>query len=606
MKQPRILILLDGSASMLQPWNTSDSRFTTAGRIVTTLMDSIYKVNNQVEFALRVYGHQSPVQDNNCYDTRREVMFSKDNLTQMYLRLHSLHPAGVSPIAYSLKEAAENDLVDEQHNAYTIILITDGGESCNGNICEVAKMLLEKKIFFRPYILSLVDYTPLRQQYDCLGSYLQVANEKDITPTVNTIVSAYRTALTLPTIVSKPIQVTNTPPPAPAPVKVIPQPVVIKRDTPVPLPVVVKKDTPTVKPAPSPVVRYEVKLQISPIAAAIPNRTLPVRFATASLKKLPIPNIKVKPVKPDPDTITITYNKPVTQTPPVQTPPPPKPKPKPQPQPVVKPAQPVVNNTPVDKPRQMAYTRETEDAKETTVSIYFTDGHGKFYQSTPQLQLNDLKGNPVQKFYRTIDAGGIPDPQKVPAGTYDITALGKSRMLMQNVVIEEHKNNKIIVKVPSGTLKFAYIDNPDKPVKEYFAVVQRRFEPGPTVKQRCDSELEYEPGNYYVEINTFPPLRRNLDIDFGSETEIRIDEPGQLQITNTNSVAKVTLYRKVGDKFIPLSNLNVTGNLAAQKLELVPDIYEIHYVKNPNVPFAEETVVRVYVYSKKTTDLMLQ
>src|SRR5207245_1578115 len=83
MKQPRILILLDGSSSMLQPWGKDLVRFSAAGKVVLSLMDSIYKVNNQVEFGLRVYGHQSPAQENNCTDTRQEVMFSKNNLTQM-------------------------------------------------------------------------------------------------------------------------------------------------------------------------------------------------------------------------------------------------------------------------------------------------------------------------------------------------------------------------------------------------------------------------------------------------------------------------------------------------------------------------------------------
>lgn len=615
MKQPRILILLDGSSSMLQPWNAKDSRFTTAGRIVTTLMDSIYKVNNQVEFALRVYGHQSPVQDNNCFDTKREVMFSKDNLTQMFLRLHSLRPAGVSPIAYSLKEAAENDLVDEQHNAYAIILITDGGESCNGNICEVAKMLLEKKIFFRPYILSLVDYAPLQQQYDCLGTYLPVANEKDFIPAINKIVSAYRTALTLPTIISKPLTVTNTTPPPP--VKLVVPKVVVPRDTPKPAPVVVKQDTPVAKPVPaSPVVvSYEVKkVQINPLAAAQTGRTLPVRFATAPFARLSIPRFPLP--KADPDTITLTYSRPVPDKPvpqQQQTPPPPAPKPKPQAQVAVKPVtpKPSVTTPPAPKPaqqyKQVSYTRETEDSKETMVSIYFTDGHGKFYQSTPQLYLNDPKtGNTLQKFYRTIDASGNPDPQKMPAGVYDIVAAGQSRMLMNNVQVEEHKNNKIIVKVTSGTLKFVYEGNPTRPITEYIAVVQRRFEAGPTVKQPCTAELDYEPGNYFVQINTYPPLRYNLDIDFGSETEIHVPEAGFLQITNTNNVGRITLYQNMGDKFVRFGEHMITGNLEAQKIEMRPGVYEIHFVKNPGVPYAEETVIRVRVTSLKTTDLMLQ
>ena len=101
-RQPRILLLLDGSSSMLQPWNNT-IRFKAAAKVVSALMDSIYAVNRGVEFGLRVYGHQSPAQDNDCFDSRMEVMFSKNNATQMDLRLASLRPFGVSPIAYSLR-----------------------------------------------------------------------------------------------------------------------------------------------------------------------------------------------------------------------------------------------------------------------------------------------------------------------------------------------------------------------------------------------------------------------------------------------------------------------------------------------------------------------
>jgi hypothetical protein len=191
-KGNRILILLDGSSSMQEQWSKDQTRFKAASSIVVRLMDSIYQLNNEVEFGLRVYGHQYPAQDNNCFDTKQEVMFSRDNLTQMTLRLESLHPYGISPIAYSLKEAAENDLVDQQHYNYSIILISDGGESCNGNVCAVAKELLEKKIIFRPYIVSLVEYAPLREQYACLGNYLQTSDENEVHSTIEVITSAYK------------------------------------------------------------------------------------------------------------------------------------------------------------------------------------------------------------------------------------------------------------------------------------------------------------------------------------------------------------------------------------------------------------------------------
>src|SRR6185295_11148570 len=167
-------------------------KYKAADELIVHLMDSIYAVNNQIEFSLRVFGHQHTVPENNCYDTKNEVAFSRDNRTQMSYRLDDIKPLGVTPIAYSLMQAAEYDLVDEQHNAYSIILITDGGESCGGDICDVMRKLLKNKVYFKPYIVSLEDDPSLKVTYACMGDYLQVTKDADIPKAVNTIVEAFR------------------------------------------------------------------------------------------------------------------------------------------------------------------------------------------------------------------------------------------------------------------------------------------------------------------------------------------------------------------------------------------------------------------------------
>ncbi|MFI5195642.1 MAG: VWA domain-containing protein [Chitinophagales bacterium] len=197
LTQSRILILLDESSSMIQSWAGGKQKYKAADELILRLMDSIYAVNNQVEFSLRVFGHQHTVAENNCYDTKNEVSFSKDNRTQISFRLDDIHPLGVTPIAYSLEQAAEHDLVDEQHNAYSIILITDGGESCNGDICQVMKKLIKNKVYFRPYIVSLEDDPALKITYSCMGDYLQVTKDDDIPKAVNTIVEAFRPIIKL-------------------------------------------------------------------------------------------------------------------------------------------------------------------------------------------------------------------------------------------------------------------------------------------------------------------------------------------------------------------------------------------------------------------------
>ncbi len=730
-RQPRILLLVDASSSMLQPWGSNATRFQTAAGIIGSLMDSIYAVNPDVEFGLRVYGHQSPAQNNDCFDSRQEVMFSKNNYTQMGLRLASLKPFGVSPIAYSLREAAANDLVDEARNAYSIILITDGGESCGGNICDVAKMLLERKIYFKPYIISLVDYAPLRDQYSCLGAFLQAAKPGDIPVAIRTIVDAYRPQLSAPipvlkteppvvvqpkrdtpavitipawipehtslpdlriavprttmsTAVSRPrvlpvrvpgLQPVSKPEPLPVPVPVQARtnvridalsisrprrPFEIGRYRPLLYTMALPRSAPVTKPDPVPLKqesigamvanashyllerndrRYVVKPRRDALTVRVtkPDWEKPAQEDLATLSPSPVKRplatrgmkelapaaravvlAAVKPSPPEPKRDTVIAVRPPVVTPPLAVskpdtatrtsvtikklaPPPAS----------TQPARPRVPVS-ADKPKETTFTKEVEDAKETSLSILFTDGRGKFYASTPQLQLLDATtGKQVKQFYRTVDAAGNPDPQVVPPGTYNLLVAGRANMLMRRVTVEANKKNKVIVRVNNGSLRFRYLGDNDLPtndraVTEFEAIVNIRFEPGPTIRQRCTSELEYVPGNYYIEVNTMPITRYNVDIDFGAITEIDLPQPGYVQFTNTSPKGQVALFAPLGNKFVRFVNLNVTGNPGSQKLQLKPGAYEAHWVKTPNMPYASETIEKFNVQSNAVTEVELR
>jgi hypothetical protein len=178
-------------------------------------------------------------------------------------------------------------------------------------------------------------------------------------------------------------------------------------------------------------------------------------------------------------------------------------------------------------------------------------------------------------------------------------------MLMRSIVVQPNKRNRVTVKVTNGSLRFRYEDNPDRPITEFDAIVNIRFEPGPTIKQRCTAELEYAPGNYYIEINTMPISRFNVDIDFGAITEIQIPQPGYVQFTNASPRGTATLYAPLGNRFVPFTNVAISGNQTAQRLQLKPGAYEVHWKKNPNSPFATETIDRFVVQSNSVTEVEL-
>jgi hypothetical protein len=614
-KQPRILILLDGSSSMINDWTKGENRFKAAGDIVLHLMDSIYNVNNQVEFSLRVYGHQHTVQEDNCYDTKREVSFSKNNYTQMSLRLASLQPLGVSPIAYSLKEAAENDFVSENDYAYSLVLITDGGESCGGNICDVVKALLEKKIQFKPYIVSLVDYAPLKDQYDCLGNYLTVSKPGEVASALHTITEAYRKVLAVPIVKPQLLQTTNIPAPSAQKIRVAPVKTVLPEEattvakqpetTVVTQPIVTTKEPEKETPKPEPVAAkpakesriqvqtaFSPKEKIAPLYLIQPREiNFPPFWAITRLKKKPVP-VFALPEKEEP---VVAASNPVAETKPV-------PKPAAKKPTVIKPAT-------IIKPQQKeaTFTTRLEPSPETTLEVYFTNGKGKFYATTPQMELLDAKtGQQVKKFYRTTDASGNPDPQNIPAGKYTMV-IGKSgNYVARNVTVEAGNHNKVTVVVTKGSLHFYYRNNPKKPITEFVGVVKRNFEAAPTVVQKGTEELEYEPGNYHIEFNTLPVEKRNVDLDFGVMVAIDIAEPGFVQFTNTNPIGKLYLWYPLGDQFVRFYGMTLDGNREAQQLRLQPGVYEAHWKKNPKLPLEPDQVQRFYVKSNETTEVELK
>ena len=75
----RIEFLFDASQSMYGRWQ-SGTKIDVAKKLMKQLMDSLRYVNN-IEVALRVYGHQKNFPPQDCDDSKLEVPFSKGNIS---------------------------------------------------------------------------------------------------------------------------------------------------------------------------------------------------------------------------------------------------------------------------------------------------------------------------------------------------------------------------------------------------------------------------------------------------------------------------------------------------------------------------------------------
>lgn len=614
LMQSRILILLDGSSSMTQKWASGRVKYSAAQEVILRIIDSVYAVNNQVQFGLRMFGHQHTVPEHNCYDTRMEVYFSPDNRSQMSLRLQDIQPVGITPIAFALTEAANKDITDEVHYAYSIILITDGGESCGGDICDVMKKLLSSKVYFKPYIVSLENDPGLRSTYSCMGDYLQVTSDGEIPAAVKKIVDALRPAIKIKKVDYNEMQTIAGSAPS-----------VLKVNVPVPKKVVVHKNDslPVISESglrmiaiPEPVnpkpksIETSIKTPIVKIDTAdIPKPVRISGLSPAGLKpfNIPVPVVKAEPmqgpfvlpqVKVDTPRATdnIVRLKPAPLRPfnvifvledrsypsrKVPALPPAK----------IDPADLVVVKP---DPTKREVRVETSNDRETSLEIYFTNGSGTFYTSTPQVMLIDPKTKQVvKKFFRTVDPAGNPDPQTgIPPGTYDLTLVEKRDFIVGGITVEQDKKKKYFVKVSTASLSFAYVDALgraiSRPITEFSAeVIERNKAHGRVQIQKGTEKLQYEPGNYHITINTFPLDIRNVDLIFDAEVVIAIPQPGFAKFVGDGKTAVVNLWNRNGDRFVRLTSLSL-ADPRSQHLQLQPGEYQVHYQKGPGGSASEK------------------
>ena len=171
----RILFIFDASYSMSGPWD-GDSKINVARKVLVDMVDSLEHLDN-VEMALRVYGHQSPVPPQDCSDTKLEVPFAPNNASRIRQKLRFLSPKGTTPIAHSL-ELAAGDFPPCSKCRNIVILLTDGVEACDGDPCEVSAELQRKGITLRPFVIGIGNDPGFKETFGCLGHYYDAPTKK--------------------------------------------------------------------------------------------------------------------------------------------------------------------------------------------------------------------------------------------------------------------------------------------------------------------------------------------------------------------------------------------------------------------------------------------
>jgi len=182
----RILFIFDASNSMAGIWD-GERKIDLARQILMEVVDSMESMPN-VQMALRVYGHQSPVPPQDCNDTKLEVAFGPNNASRIRQKLRFINPKGTTPIAHSL-ELATDDFPPCSNCRNIILLITDGVEACEGDPCEVSLRLQKAGIILRPFVIGIGNDPGFRETFNCIGEYYDAPDREQFREALTVVVT---------------------------------------------------------------------------------------------------------------------------------------------------------------------------------------------------------------------------------------------------------------------------------------------------------------------------------------------------------------------------------------------------------------------------------
>lgn len=156
-----ILFILDSSGSMKANIQ-GRTKMDIAKEVVNQLASELPK---DVKAGLLVYGHR---QKDDCKDTELVIPVGPVDTGDFSQKVNALQPIGQTPISFSLTEAAA--VLKDKKGKKTVILVSDGEETCKQDPCDVAKELKAADIDLRTHVIGFgIDKASAKKQLSCIA-----------------------------------------------------------------------------------------------------------------------------------------------------------------------------------------------------------------------------------------------------------------------------------------------------------------------------------------------------------------------------------------------------------------------------------------------------
>lgn len=183
------MIVLDGSGSM---WGQieGEAKISIAKTVVRNILT---EWDNDIGLGLIAYGHR---REGDCGDIETLVPVATGTADSVSTKIKALNPKGKTPITQSLRQAAT--ALKYKENGATVILVSDGLETCGADPCALAKELEASGVDFTAHIVGFGLKAEEFEALQCIatetgGEYFTANSADELTGALKTTVEAAKT-----------------------------------------------------------------------------------------------------------------------------------------------------------------------------------------------------------------------------------------------------------------------------------------------------------------------------------------------------------------------------------------------------------------------------
>ena len=188
-----IALILDASGSMNGKLAGGAVKIDAAKEAVSQVVS---KLPADARLSFRAYGHQSHRSKKDCKDTQLLVDFApaRDARLPIEEKMKSLKAQGYTPISYVLELAAK-DVAGEGAQNRSVVLVSDGKETCQGDPCAVARALAKADSKLVVHTIGFGVDAAAKYQLQCIakvarGKYFEASSTQELASALGTAAQA--------------------------------------------------------------------------------------------------------------------------------------------------------------------------------------------------------------------------------------------------------------------------------------------------------------------------------------------------------------------------------------------------------------------------------